>query len=73
MACGCKKKKLAAAKLNPPVPVAPKTVTNIIVVDGEVKVDPNPPMVLSAPAPHPGEDNIENIIDNLNKILKPKI
>jgi len=67
MSCGCKKKKLAARA------VQPKTINiveevNIDVVDGEVVR--RPPMVLKAPTPST-ESTVEDVIANLNKILKP--
>ena len=51
MACGCKKKKLARPQ--------PQTITEVVVVDGEIRV----PDTLRVPAP-----TTQEIIDKLNNI-----
>lgn len=61
MGCGCKKKK----KLNQPARTA-----RIIVVEGEVKEVPRRPPDVVTPPPRP-DDNIENVVNKLNDILKP--
>lgn len=72
MSCGCKKKKLIDRQ------VVPKTITiipetKIEVIDGEIKAAPDvrPPQVLKAPTPRT-EATVEDVIANLNKILKPQ-
>jgi hypothetical protein len=61
MGCGCKKKK----NLNRPKPRAAR----VVVVEGQVKEVPQRKPDVINPPPRP-DDNVENVVNKLNDILK---
>jgi len=63
MGCGCKKKK--------DITRAERTRTaRVVVVEGQIKEVPQRPPNVVSPPPRP-DNNIENVVNKLNDILKP--
>ena len=64
MGCGCKKKKLSGTATQP------RKARNIVIVEGQVRERPVRKPATVNPPPPP-ENNVENVVNKLNDILKP--